>query len=83
MGTEYGSSDIRNIAVLGHGGSGKTTLVDAMCFIAGSTTRRGSVDDAMEISHCSRAPQLSAARPHWGPVGRTPPPATASSWVTI
>ena len=45
MGTEYGSSDIRKIAVLGHGGSGKTTLVDAMCFIAGSTTRRGSVEN--------------------------------------
>ena len=35
--TEYQSPDIRNIAVIGHGGCGKTTLVDAMCYVAGGT----------------------------------------------
>lgn len=42
--TEYRSPDIRNIAVIGHGGCGKTTLVDAICFVAGGTKRRGSVE---------------------------------------
>ena len=38
---EYESSLIRNIAVMGHGGAGKTTLVDAMAYIGGATRRRG------------------------------------------
>jgi elongation factor G len=42
--TEYQSPDIRNIAVIGHGGCGKTTLVDAMCYVAGGTKRRGDVE---------------------------------------
>jgi len=34
---------LRNVAVLGHRGCGKTSLVEAMLFAAGATTRRGSV----------------------------------------
>jgi elongation factor G len=41
---EYESSLIRNIAVVGHGGAGKTTLVDSMAYIGGATRRRGSVE---------------------------------------
>lgn len=46
----YGTEAIRNVVVLGHGGSGKTTLVDALCFAAGLTTRKGSVVDGTAIT---------------------------------
>jgi elongation factor G len=36
---------IRNIAVVGHGGVGKTSLVEAILFAAGAVTRFGRVDD--------------------------------------
>ncbi len=36
---------VRNIAVLGHGNSGKTTLVEAMLYTAGKNKRFGKVDD--------------------------------------
>ncbi len=37
--------DIRNLVFLGHGGSGKTSLAEAMLHLAKATTRLGSVDD--------------------------------------
>jgi len=40
---EYLTEKIRNVVVLGHGGSGKTTLVDALCYTAGTSGRRGDV----------------------------------------
>ena len=42
---EYLAKDIRNVAVLGHGGEGKTTLVEAMLHSAGLIDRMGRTDD--------------------------------------
>jgi len=47
---EYKSEDIRNIAVVGHGASGKTTLVDALAFVSGSSKRHGSVRDGTALT---------------------------------
>ncbi len=41
----YETDRLRNLAVIGHGGAGKTSLVEAMLFNAGHTTRLGRVDE--------------------------------------
>ena len=46
----YGSNAIRNVAVVGHGASGKTTLVDAAAFVAGSSKRHGSVPEGTTLT---------------------------------
>ena len=42
---EYKANEIRNIAMLGHGGKGKTSLTEAMIFNAGATDRMGRTTD--------------------------------------
>jgi len=46
----YTSNKIRNVGILAHGGSGKTSLVEAMLFNAGHTTRLGRVDDGTTLT---------------------------------
>jgi elongation factor G len=47
---KYRTEDIRNIALVGHGAAGKTSLADALLFKAGAVDRRGSVEDGTSIS---------------------------------
>ena len=40
---EFDTSHVKNIVLLGHAGSGKTTLAECMLYEAGLTTRRGTI----------------------------------------
>ena len=46
----YTTDKIRNVVLLGHGGCGKTSLVEAMAYVSGLTTRIGKVADGNTIS---------------------------------
>lgn len=46
----YPTNGIRNIALAGHGGTGKTSLAEAMIFNTGATKRLGKVDDGNTVA---------------------------------
>ena len=46
----YASKDIRNIALLGHGGNGKTSLAESILFLTGVTDRLGSTAAGNSVS---------------------------------
>ena len=45
----YTTDKIRNVVLLGHGGCGKTSLAEAMAYLAGITNRMGTVEDGNTI----------------------------------
>jgi elongation factor G len=46
----YETKDIRNIALMGHGSEGKTTLMEALLFAAGVIDRKGKVEDGPTVT---------------------------------
>ena len=47
---DYLAKDIRNIAIIGHGGEGKTTLLESILYASGTIDRQGRVEDGTTAS---------------------------------
>ena len=47
---ELNTGQIRNVGLAAHNGAGKTSIADALFFVAGGTTRQGKVDDQTSLS---------------------------------
>ena len=46
----YSTKDIRNVGIVGHGGTGKTQLVSSLLFTAGATQRFGKVAEGTTVT---------------------------------
>ena len=53
----YTTDKIRNVVLLGHGGSGKTSLAEAMAYLSGITSRLGKVEDGNTVSDYGKEEQ--------------------------
>ncbi len=53
----YTTDKVRNVVLLGHGGAGKTSLVESMAYLAGITSRMGRVEDGNTVSDFGKEEQ--------------------------
>ena len=53
----YRTDEIRNVVLLGHGGSGKTSLAEALAYVSGATNRMGKITDGNTISDFDKEEQ--------------------------
>ena len=53
----YRTDEIRNVVLLGHGGSGKTSLAEAMAYVSGATNHMGKITDGNTISDFDKEEQ--------------------------
>lgn len=53
----YTTDKIRNVALLGHGGSGKSSLAEAMAYLSGITSRMGKIEDGNTVSDYGKEEQ--------------------------
>lgn len=53
----YRTDEIRNVVLLGHGGSGKTSLAEAMAYVSGATNRMGKITDGNTTSDFDKEEQ--------------------------
>ena len=58
---EYTTERIRNVAVLGHGGAGKTALIDALAFVSGTSKKHSDPADGSALTmHTPKKPATAS-----------------------